>query len=580
MRITRILPKVMLVVGLVSIFLAGPNPATAGDPREPCIAAGVSGGSDIVTSDASGGGWSGFRCQNYQTGKVYREVEKPGPNGDTIKMITEYNNKPGQSYYVSTMTTTHKDKSTHVEQSDNTGRVYGVTDYYPGGRVTKYSKITQDNGGVLENSYYPNGMAQSSKIVQPDGSYKAQSFANNSGFAPNHQTSEETYDAKTKKVTTTTYNEVGQVTGTSGYTKVDKLGVHHTQGDQQQQGLISGKQQLKSDVPKQIGGNQLTGKDIDPGSNMGQGQPVTKNADGSTTSVTKQPDGSSSTVTTKPDGSKVVKNRDAKTGATMTEQLSKDGKTLGIQTFDAKGKQTSATAFGQDGKKTLTRTFDDKGGTITTKFNPDGRPTSIDTTDPNGKLTSVSCDVPAKCAKALNQQRAQLRASAKALKAGTEPQDLTNAKKNVRGDVLKQIGGKSHVDVPGNKEKLKTGIADQLKKRGQAVQLNPQPLPPGSPPDKAGGNKHLKNKINIGSYKSNTKEGFVKGEFHPGSKINGKVVHQSQSPRLSLEHSKHRPKINAMNKWKNKSKSPNWNTSAGSQSVIKHRPVEKPRSNH
>jgi hypothetical protein len=160
---------------------------------------------------------------------------------------------------------------------------------------------------------------------------------------------------------------------------------------------------------------------------------------------------------------------------------------------------------------------------------------------------------------------------------GAQQQGLTTSKQQIKADVAKQIGDKSHVDVAGSKEKLKAGIADRLKNRGRSVQLNPQPLPPGPPPDKVGGNKHLDNKINIGSSKSNTKEGFARGEIPPGSKINGKVVPPSQTPGQVLQDSKHRPKINAMGQLKSNAKVQNWGSAAGSQGAAKHHPMEKLR---
>ena len=150
----------------------------------------------------------------------------------------------------------------------------------------------------------------------------------------------------------------------------------------------------------------------------------------------------------------------------------------------------------------MTRTFGADGGSISVKFDSAGRPTSADTVDANGKLTSVTCHVPAVCAGALNQQQKQLSA-ANTLKANTKPQGLTATKPNVKADVLQQIQGKSSGDLSVAKDKLKTtGMANRINKSGAASDLNPQPLPPGPPPDKVGKNMQLDNKINIASYKS------------------------------------------------------------------------------
>lgn len=459
---------------------------------------------------------------------------------------------------------------------DSTGKLISKTDKGP----NKYEKTT---------TYDPKtGFMTSKSETQADGSIQKINYTGNCsqfGGSDCRKTSEFTTDSKTGKITAAKLcDKQGEcksvdpsklVSAGGGPPFIPPTEAAGKRPDRRQQAQGAGAAVPPAGDPK--GQPPL--------------QPPTKNPDGSTTAVTKNPDGSKEVT-----------------------QRGPDGKTLGVQTFDASGKQTSATAFGQDGKKTMTRTFGADGGSISTKFDSAGRPSSVDTVDANGKLTSVKCDVPAVCAGALNQQQKQLtgvpasptaqrlpparpngKQNIKAdvakqiegkssenrealrkqthVKDGTarigKSADLKQGKQDIKADVAKQIGDKPHVDVAGNKEKLKAGIEDRLENRGQAVQLNP--------PDKAGRKMHLDNKINIGSHKSNSKEGFAKGEIPPGSKINGKVVPPSQSPSHVLQDVKHQPKINAVEKLKTKSKSQNWGSASGSQGAAKHYPLEKQR---
>ena len=179
-----------------------------------------------------------------------------------------------------------------------------------------------------------------------------------------------------------------------------------------------------------------------------------------------------------------------------------------------------------------------------------GRPTSVDTIDPNGKLTSVTCHVPALCAKALSQQQAQL-SGAKALNAGNKPPALAGAKQNVRADVLKQIGAKPNEETTTRKNKANTDALDRFK------------------------NKATLQNFTTGNQQ--TKGGFAKDRIPAGSNINGKAVPRSQSPSQYSQGNMHQPQNKLTTNYKAKSNSTNWNSSAGSQGTVKQQHYKKPQ---
>ena len=269
---------------------------------------------------------------------------------------------------------------------DSTGKLISKTDKGP----NKYEKTT---------TYDPKtGFMTSQSETQADGKMHQVNYTGNCsqfGGSDCHKVSELTSDAKTGKISAAKFCD------NQGNCK-----------DADPNNLISAGGGPVQPGPQAVAGKTAPVAGDKPGGDRRASPPkVTKNADGSTTSVRNNPDGSTSARTTSKDGSMKVVRKNAD-GSTSTTEIAKDGKTLGIRTFDASGKQISATAFGQDGKKTLYRTFDDKGGTVTGHFDSNGvRLTSIDTIDANGKLTHVSCTNPAKCAdaaKALNQHQVQI----------------------------------------------------------------------------------------------------------------------------------------------------------------------------
>jgi hypothetical protein len=232
MRITikQISSWLLLVLGLVSIFLAEPNPAmsepTIGswppprDKREPCREPG--GTTDNITVEdlledlnyddalSKRPNIIGFRCHDRRTGRTHEERNYADPKTGTLTITYDYFersltdpydviDKYDAHFFLRTLTWTDKDGSQHVEQSGRGGNTQHVADYYPG-KVLKYSMNTAEDGTVSENSYYPNGQMQSEKTVQRDDSYKFTSYD-----ADGHRTSEETYDPKTGMVHTSYY---------------------------------------------------------------------------------------------------------------------------------------------------------------------------------------------------------------------------------------------------------------------------------------------------------------------------------------------------------------------------------------
>ena len=155
--------------------------------------------------------------------------------------------------------------------------------------------------------------------------------------------------------------------------------------------------------------------------------------------------------------------------------------------------------------------------------------------------------------------------------AADKQQGLASNKQQIQADVLNQIQNKSGSN-------LKTGALD-AKKTGEAVQLNPQPLPPGPPPDKFTGIKqHMNDKFQTGSNK-NLKRDFNKEAITHGNAFKEKVIPQTQSSNQFSEGMKHKTHNMQAEQFKAKLKSQNLNSSTGSQGAAKHNLHEKPRSN-
>jgi uncharacterized protein len=151
--------------------------------------------------------------------------------------------------------------------------------------------------------------------------------------------------------------------------------------------------------------------------------------------------------------------------------------------------------------------------------------------------------------------------------AGDKQKGLASNKKQVQADVLNQIQNK-----PG--ANLKTGALDP-KKAGQAVQLNPQPLPPGPPPDKligkskledkfTGVKPHFDQKFQTGGNK-NLKQDFNKQATTHGNAFKERVIPQTQSSNQFSEGTKHKTQNMPMEQFKAKTKSQNFNQPAGGQ---------------
>ena len=210
------------------------------------------------------------------------------------------------------------------------------------------------------------------------------------------------------------------------------------------------------------------------------------------------------------------------TGVTSTVTHGEDG-TVYTHTTDSTGKIVGAT-------------IQKPGGTTEViTGNPDGSSTHV-TSDPNGKVISTqSCDKFSVCVNAPANalaKPANLQADKTKISKPTDQSKVGQTgdkSKQMKADVLKQIGDKSSGHAADAKEKMK--------------------------------------------------EGFSKGEFHTDSKIKEKVIPLSQSPSRALEGNKHQPQMHSTDQVKTKSKSHNWSSSAGSQGAAKHHSYKKPRSN-
>jgi hypothetical protein len=224
------------------------------------------------------------------------------------------------------------------------------------------------------------------------------------------------------------------------------------------------------------------------------------------------------------------------------------------------------------------------------------KPTSTSTYDPKGGLgygSTVTCDGQGKCTKRVEamdpstRKRLQAEFQPKVQPpATTTPKDkpplVPGGKDQLKADVLKQIEDKPLGGLGVGKEKLKTGgIVDQFKNRAAAVELNPQPLPPGPPPppDKLGGNVQFDKKFQTGVTQQ-IKDKLKVQESTVGQKSKSGVKTGSQS--ASQIHkidaaSKLKFQTQAVQQNRINSKFKNWGSSAGPSGAVKHYPHDKLR---
>ena len=138
----------------------------------------------------------------------------------------------------------------------------------------------------------------------------------------------------------------------------------------------------------------------------------------------------------------------------------------------------------------------------------------------------------------------------------------TVARRRIHDDVLNHIQNK-----PG----AKAGIG--VKNAGQAVQLNPQPLPPG--PDKSIGKRkledkftgvkpHFDQKFQTGGNK-NLKQDFNKHAITHSNSFKETVIPQTQSSKQFSEGIKHKAHHTTVEQFKGKTRPQNFNLPVGGQ---------------
>ena len=111
------------------------------------------------------------------------------------------------------------------------------------------------------------------------------------------------------------------------------------------------------------------------------------------------------------------------------------------------------------------------------------------------------------------------------------PPDKVGAKELVKGDVVNKIGSKPGRDLKNTSDKLKTiGMAGRMNKSGAASDLNPQPLPPGPPPNKTAIKHRFDDRFVTGRPEKYVKDDFTKETFtHSGNGRENFIQHKNLS---------------------------------------------------
>ena len=272
-------------------------------------------------------------------------------------------------------------------------------------------------------------------------------------------------------------------------------------------------------------------------------------------------------------------------GKTLSQVTTANDGTTTTWSFDANGNANGRTIKKPDGT-TITATQSVPGGSFTSV-----------TTDPKGTVISQnSCDKIANCLNpTINQNQQNLTAakqqnlvgknnpqvnkklrgnsaSAKKLQgqqqnpAGNKQQGLASKRQQIRAHVLNQIQNKT--GSKGVKEGVKADVAKQIGiNPGGGVQANQKETYPG----KSTTLMPTQNTAVAG--KDKNKEGLYKGEITPRSRF--KAIPHSQSPSQFSQGNMHQPQNKLTKNYNAKSKSLNWNSSAGSRGTVKQQHYEK-----
>ena len=218
------------------------------------------------------------------------------------------------------------------------------------------------------------------------------------------------------------------------------------------------------------------------------------------------------------------------------------------QTADAKTGKTTTINYNPDGSAVKKAIDPTTGKMTTTNYDKNGNPIG----------TPQISDIP----KNAQQNAATLKAGANTLKANTKPQGLTATKDNVKADVLKRIqanqnrrslaGAKTQNLVGQNKLPGNNPLANKL----QGLASNKQQI-------QADVLNQIQNKTGPKGVKENFKADASK---QIGSKFG--AIPKIQSPSEFSQGNKHQPQNNLTTNLNARSKSLNWNSSAGSHQTL------------
>ena len=492
----------------------------------------------VKTPYTDANGFVGTKTFNPATQETQVSATRKDPNSGEVSQMNFITDKSGKTS--GTSTTTLPDDS-----AANKGGQKIVKEAFADGRMTSFSVIQVSAKGDSSTSKTtnldPNTSVKTSEVtVRANGSTTTTNYSGcELGGTGCKLVSNVDTDPKTGKQTTTTYDKDGKVTGTK-VTDIPK-----DKNAAQAATLKAGQ------TPNNLVGNNQHDLKVNDKEGLAAPNPhgltdhkanVTTNSDGTTTTVTKKPDGTSISVTKDKDGNKTssvtyddkgnpkrattyadggkkdVTVFDAAGKKASFTSFNKDGKKAQSDTFDDKGHVTHSTNFGPDGKKTSSAIYDDKGhATSITHFDPNGRPASVATLDSNGKeISRVQCDAPGKCpqTKLHNLAGNNLEGvHANKLQGFAGQKVQTGAKEQVKADILNQI--QNNAGSKGVKENFKADASKQI-----------------------------------------------------GSKFG--AIPKPQSPSEYSQGVKHQPHNNLTTNLNAKSKSLNWNSSAGSHQTVTH----------
>ena len=532
MTIKQVFPRVLIILGLVSIFLVGSMPVA--------LAAGEVHTAIIRQADSQGG--LAVRDEPSPEGEIIAYL----PAGSEVAYEGEANNgwirlsAPASGGWVDERYLGSRSPEASVIGIDNPeqclrvrkgpGINYEKIGCLPkGAKVNLTGTVQKDWAQIVE----PMAGWVTARQIQAPGLFPAEA-ATSGGKEERRGSSEHT--VQYSDATQAEYSD--QPTVFPGQ-PLERIGAENFLG------LIQ--KQIQRGASAQIESKPGGAQEQKPQPAPAQEKPTTtetKNPDGSTDTVTKNPDGSTNTVRKYPNGMTVSETKKADGSSTSvqkdsngkrTAELEKrpDGSTSHLWGYDPKtgalrqhteissngiqstemysGSDCSRSAMGQC-KKTYASIEDTKNRTASfAKYGPDGRMTERgDTKD--GKGTVLTCDAPGKCPpmpikalgkkkvtdqpkaqelnagvaaqapkdKAMVQDPNKLKAGiADQLKASAKVQDAKGGANKLRAEVLGQIEGKPSGSVTGAKERLLSEYAGQFKKQpGERVGLNPQPLPP------------------------------------------------------------------------------------------------------